>query len=319
MNSKELELFKNDVLEGLSSKNKFLPSKYFYDECGDELFMEIMNLPEYYLTNCEYEILDRQSPEIIKNFDMNGQVFDLIEFGPGDASKTKLMISTLLENGIDFKYVPIDISPNVIEMIKADFRKNFSSVKLDPRNDDFFRALEDINISENVRKVVLFMGSNIGNFKKDDAVNFLKEISSRMHPKDNLLIGIDLKKNPELILNAYNDSRGITAEFNYNLLRRINRELGADFVIENFIHYPVYSPETGEARSYLVSKKEQTVEIKALKKTFHFAQWEHIFMELSRKFDLDMIEEYAGTAGFEIVKNFFDSKNYFVNSLWKLK
>jgi uncharacterized SAM-dependent methyltransferase len=182
---------------------------------------------------------------------------------------------------------------------------------------DYFQALHQLNETADRRNVVLFLGSNIGNFSEIEAIDFLTNLGDNLNAEDLLLIGFDLKKDPEVILKAYNDKSGITRAFNMNLLERINRELGGNFDLEQFMHFPLYDPELGEARSYLISKKRQTVYIATLDKSFEFKSWEPIHVEISRKYDLETINRYAEKAGFKVIKNFFDHNNYYLDSLWE--
>jgi uncharacterized SAM-dependent methyltransferase len=168
-------------------------------------------------------------------------------------------------------------------------------------------------------KIVLFLGSNIGNFTQDESITFLKHLRAVLNKQDKLLIGFDLKKDPEIILRAYNDPHGLTAAFNLNLLSRINDELDADFNTDHFMHKEVYDPETGKAESYLISIKNQQVDIPGLGRIFHFKEKERIFMEVSQKYDESMIDALAEQSGFEVTRNFYDKRNWFVNSLWELK
>ena len=311
--------FAEDVREGLSSKPKYLHSKYFYDEVGDELFQQIMSLDEYYLTDCELEIFNIQKEEILPYFSNGDEVFDLIEFGSGDGYKTKILLEYFIEEKVKFNYIPIDISKSILETLSKDLKKNLPDLDIYPICDDYFHALEELNKVDFNKKVILFLGSNIGNFRGDDAIPFLKHLHADMREKDQLFIGFDLKKDPHVILDAYNDKKGITREFNYNLLDRINTELGGNFDRESFSHYPTYNPVTGETQSYLVSLKAQIVWIDVLSQSFSFEEWEPIFMEISQKYSLFDIQHLAQHSGFKIEKNFFDSRNYFADSLWILK
>jgi uncharacterized SAM-dependent methyltransferase len=173
-----------------------------------------------------------------------------------------------------------------------------------------------MNQSEKEAKAILFLGSTIGNFLYSDAIAFLGKINQCLNPSDQLLIGFDLKKDPRVILKAYNDPSGITARFNLNLLKRINRELEGEFKPENFYHYPIYNPLNGETRSFLISKMAQRVKIKALNAVYHFKMGEAISMEISQKYDLDMIHDLAAKSGFSVQSNYFDNRHYFVDSLW---
>ena len=314
-----IEKFAEDVREGLSTEPKFLQSKYFYDEKGDALFQKIMGLEEYYLTVSEYEIFNSRKQDILSKMAGDDDMFDLIEFGAGDGYKTSVLIDYFLDNDIKFKYVPIDISPNALKLLTDSLTERFPKLKVLPICDDYFHALEELNKVDFNRKIILFLGSNIGNFRGENAIPFLKHLKADMRPNDQLLIGFDLKKDPETILKAYNDPLGVTASFNLNLLDRINRELDADFTVENFRHYPVYDPVSGEARSYLVSMKDQEVYIGYLSQAFQFRKWEPIFMEVSQKYDVADIRRLAELSGFKVKYNFMDRKKYFTDSLWVLK
>ena len=311
--------FAEDVREGLSSEPKYLHSKYFYDEIGDSLFQQIMCLDEYYLTDCELEIFNTQKDEILSHFSQGNGVFDLIEFGSGDGYKTKILLEYFIENKVKFNYLPIDISRGVLESLTYDLKKNLPALDIHPICDDYFHALEELNKVDFNKKVILFLGSNIGNFRGDDAIPFLKHIQADMKENDQLFIGFDLKKDPQVILDAYNDKKGITREFNYNLLDRINKELGGNFNRDKFNHYPTYNPVTGETKSYLISMERQTIWIDRLAQSFSFKKWEPVFMEVSQKYSLKDIKHLANYSGFKVEKNFYDKRKYFADSLWILK
>jgi probable methyltransferase len=309
--------FAEDVREGLSSTPKFLSSKYFYDEAGSRLFQKIMELPEYYLTRVEFEIFSTQAKEIFEAFTENSKEFDLVELGAGDGRKTAVLIEYFLGEKANFAYAPIDISPEAVGSLTNDFQKKFPGLKLKPRVGDYFGILETLKGESSQPKILLFLGSNIGNFSRRQANVFFNRLRAAMNERDLLFVGFDLQKDPRVVLAAYDDAQGITAKFNLNLLRRINRELGADFALSKFSHYALYHPVEGAAHSFLVSREEQTVFIKELNQSFHFRQWEPIFMEISQKYSPEMIEETARENGFEIKRKFFDSRRYFVDSLWK--
>jgi len=297
---------------------KSLSSKYFYDDEGSRIFQEIMKLPEYYLTRCEFEIFREQTKEIFEAFKKENASFDLVELGPGDGSKTAVLIDHFLRHSADFVYLPIDISAEALRILSENFRAKFPDLLIKEMNGDYFRVLETLKETPGGRtKIILFLGSNIGNLRKDEGVAFMQRLSAVMNKDDLLFIGFDLQKDPRIILQAYDDASGVTGAFNLNLLKRINRELGADFAVENFMHYASYHPTDGAARSYLISREEQVVNIPALGQSFDFAKWEPIYMEISQKYTLAMIDELAEKSGFRMVKNFFDSKHYYTNSLWR--
>ncbi|MDT8394170.1 MAG: L-histidine N(alpha)-methyltransferase [Bacteroidales bacterium] len=313
----QLSTFETDTLKGLSAKPKYLSSKYFYDAQGSKIFEEIMRMPEYYLTDCEIEIFQTHKLQITHAFGNPEKEFELIELGAGDGLKTKILLAHLLENKNKFKYIPIDISAKAINDLQHDLAKNLPGLKFDGLIGDYFQLIAGLNGFK--QKVILFLGSNIGNFDEGKSSHFLRQLNEVLNPEDQLLIGFDLKKDSEIILPAYNDPHGLTAAFNLNLLHRINNELDANFIPESFFHQETYDAETGTAKSFLVSKKSQSVQIRKLEKTFHFNENEKIFMERSQKYDLPMIEALAGQSGFEITANYFDSRNWFVNSLWRVK
>lgn len=309
--------FADDIRRGLSAAPKFLSSKYFYDDEGSRLFQEIMKLPEYYLTQAEFEIFSTQTGEIFRAFTTANETFDLIELGAGDGSKTSLLVDYFLKQTADFTYVPIDISEEALSFLTEKFKAQFPGLSIQTEQGDYFQTLETFRSKSNKRKIILFLGSNIGNFGKEQAQNFFRQLRAVMNSTDLLFIGFDLQKDPRVILCAYDDMQNITAKFNLNLLTRINRELGANFNLENFSHYASYHPIEGAARSFLISRKAQTVFVESLNKTFDFAAWEPIFMEISQKYSLAMIEDLAQTSGFEVSQYFFDSQKFYTNSLWK--
>lgn len=313
----KITAFAKDIDLGLSSKPKTLSSKYFYDEAGDKLFQTIMALGEYYLTRTEFEIFDTHKKAMLKAFLGNDQSFNLIELGAGDGTKTKVLLKHFVQSGIDFNYSPIDISQNVLDILTTDLKSNLPSLKVNPIQGDYFDALAKLNQNHSQKEIVLFLGSNIGNFSNSGSEKFFSKLSSNLRKGDLLLIGFDLMKDPNVILSAYNDQLGVTKAFNINLLQRINKELGGDFDVEAFQHFPTYNPVSGETRSHLVSIKDQEVNIDALEKTYHFKAWEAIHTEVSQKYSMEMIEDFASKTGFRILKNFTDSENYFVDTLWE--
>ena len=309
------EQFYDDVITGLRSEPKRLNSKYFYDAHGDKLFQDLMNCEEYYPTNCELEIFSEKTAELCRAIIGNGDAFDLIELGAGDATKSTYLLQYLLQQQANFTYLPIDISENVISYLNVTLPVTLPGLQITGLNGEYFDMLEKAASLSNKRKVVLFLGSNIGNLQVNDAEDFCRELGDHLSTGDMLLIGFDLKKNPKTVLAAYNDKGGITKRFNLNLLERINRELKANFEINKFDHYPVYDPETGACKSYLVSLEEQQVKINGTE-TIHFAKDEYIFMEISQKFTVAQTDQMANKAGFKPIHRFFDSKKWFIDVIW---
>jgi len=308
--------FAEDVLRGLTSTPKQLSSRYFYDDEGSRLFIEIMGLPEYYLTRAEMKIFTEQAEAIYVAFANGSDSLDLIELGAGDGTKTAVLIEHFLKRRLDFTYSPTDISQEANDALQARFRDKFPDLRIKPHTGDYFKVLESLRNGSDRRKVLMFLGSNIGNFSQEKALEFFRSIRSVLNANDRLFIGFDMQKDPRVIVRAYDDPLGVTAAFNLNLLRRINRELYADFDLTKFSHYAQYRPLECAARSFLISREKQSVTIKALDRSFDLEQWEAIFMEISQKYTHAMIEELASESGFAIETEFYDDENFYVDSLW---
>ena len=309
--------FEKDVRKGLTDFPKHLSSKYFYDAKGDKLFQDIMAMPEYYLTDREFEILSDNTAKIADLFADGNGAFKLIELGAGDGKKTKILLKFFSENDYDFKYQPIDISQNALDGLADSLNTELPQVSVETRQGTYFETLEEINAENGTKKIILFLGSNIGNLLHDQAIVFLKNVAELMQPDDLFFVGFDLKKNPQTILDAYNDPTGITAEFNKNVLERINRELDGDFDLDSFRHWEVYDPESGTAKSYLVSTKDQKVHIKALDLKVDFDAWETIHTEISQKYDAKTIHWLADKAGLKTIDQFNDSRNDYANFVFR--
>ena len=319
LKEKEIELdgFGKDVMSGLSASPKKLSPKYLYDGKGSKLFEEIMNLPEYYPTRCELEILENYKKQLIEFFSP-GETIDMVDLGAGNGQKAMILISFFLRR-IDFKYIPIDISTSAVKELENTLKKRYPKLNVKGLDAEYIQGLKVLKKEQSNRKLVLFLGSNIGNFTFREAFHFLKNLRESLNKGDLLIIGFDLKKDPLKIRMAYNDKSGTTAQFNLNILERINKELGGNFNPLNFSFYSNYDPIAGEVRSYLVSNERQEVYIEKLDQTFVFEKWETIHTECSNKFDLTTIERLAEVTGFSVEANFFDSQEYFADSLWKVK
>lgn len=311
--------FEQDVRKGLTEYPKHLSSQYFYDETGDKLFQDIMDMPEYYLTDREFEILSENTAEIAELFAQGNASFKLLELGAGDGKKTKILLKYLSENKFKFKYQPIDISQNALDGLEKSLQEELPQVSVETRQGTYFETLSAINAENGTKKVILFLGSNIGNLLHPQALEFLKSVQELMQEDDLLFVGFDMKKNPQTILDAYNDPNGITAAFNKNVLARINRELAGNFNLDKFRHWEVYNPETGTAKSYLVVKEAQTVTLQKLDLQVNFEAWETIHTEISQKYDDRTIEWLADESGLEIVTEFGDANGQYKNYVFKRK
>lgn len=306
-----------DVLNGLSSKPKKLNSRYFYDDRGSKLFQKITELPEYYLTNCEFDIL-RKHKDTFRQL-MAGAAFNLIELGPGEGQKTEILIEHFLEGKLEFRYIPIDISEAAMKSLMEVLNDKYSGLTTEGLVAEYFDGLNWLSNTSLHKSLVLFFGSNLGNFDKPSAKDFLRNLWNALNPGDYAVIGFDLKKDIDLMLKAYNDPQGVTRDFNLNLLQRINRELGGDFDLTKFYFYASYDVFTGAMESYLVSKEKQTVFIKEIGQTFKFEAWEPIHTEFSYKYLESDIEELAAETGFALETQLYDSKRYFVDSIWRVQ
>ena len=309
--------FALDVLEGLSQRSKRIAPVYLYDEQGSKLFQQITELQDYYLTKCEHEILAAHKEEISQF--LPSQSFNLIELGAGDGRKTVLLIDYFIKKQLEFEYITLDISPESVNGLTLSLEQMFSpGLKVTGIIAEYFDGLKWLANKSSSKNLVLFLGSNIGNFDYLSARKFLRHLWDCLKPEDQLLVGFDLKKDIEVLNRAYNDPGGVTREFNMNLLDRINRELGGDFDRKRFLYYSAYEVTTGAVESYLVSRERQEVSIRDLNRVISFEAWEPIHTESSYKFLETEIVCLAAETGFQVQKDFFDSRRYFVDSLWRV-
>lgn len=305
--------FALDVLLGLSEKPKRIPSKYLYDDEGTRLFQKISRLPEYDIAHGENQLLRAIAsafPGIIPDKEL-----DIIELGPGDGSKSELLLSGLKEADVSFEYFPVDISSEAMRLLEG----NLETYPVHGIVSDYVEGLRYLRAQSGRRQLVLFLGSNIGNFKPDQARNFLRMVWNSLRMDDYLMVGFDLKKDIPRLNKAYNDSEGFTRDFNMNILHRMNRELGGNFNTRFFRHYGFYNPVLGAMESFLISLQDHEVYIRELKETFHFAALEPIHLEYSYKFSARDIEDLAEETGYVILHNFKDSDRQFMESLWQVK
>lgn len=311
------QAFASDVLVGLSQIPKKLSSRYFYDERGSRLFQRIMDQPEYYLTACEFDILESQT-DVFSSL-MEGESFNLVELGAGDGRKTSILLDHFLQKNFAFQYIPIDISESSMKTLTNLLNAKFPELTSKGIVAEYFDGLKWLNQMNAQRNMVLFLGSNLGNFDKAHSRAFLHNLWNALNDGDFAVIGFDLKKDIDLMLKAYNDAEGVTAKFNLNLLSRINHELGGDFDLEKFQFHSSYDVFTGAMESYLVSKEKQAVYIKAISQRFSFEAWEPIHTEYSYKYLESDIQELAAETSFVIEKQLYDSKKFFVDSIWRVQ
>lgn len=307
-----------DVLAGLTESPKRLSSKYFYDAVGSELFSRITRLQEYYPTRVEAQILERNKQNLVDK--LGAQGVNLIDLGAGDGQKTMILLRYLYEQGLNPRFMPIDISETAIEGLIQVVQKEFPEIPCEGMVSEYFRGIHWLNSQPSDRvNLVLFLGSNIVNFERGQARAYLRQLWTVLRPGDLVLIGFDLKKDIDLLLHAYNDAEGVTAAFNLNLLGRINRELGGEFDLKQFRHFATYNVFSGAVESYLVSLKEQEVYIAGLENSFAFKPWEPIHTEYSYKYLKSDVRDLAENTGFQIEAEYYDEQEFFVDCLWRVK
>jgi L-histidine Nalpha-methyltransferase len=298
------------VVEGLLSRPKWLPSWLFYDAAGSQLFSQITELPEYYLTRTERAIFARHSDQII-SMAADGDGLRIVELGAGSADKTRLLLTAAVDRQDTVIYEPVDVSATALDEAQQRIESEIPGVIVSPRVEDYTRGLELDARSIGERRLVLYIGSSIGNFEPEEAQRLLGNVRAALAPGDALLLGVDLAKDKTTLLAAYNDAAGVTGEFNLNLLTRLNRELGADFDLTAFTHRAVWNASKSRIEMHLVSRKRQEVKIPALDLRIDFAQGESIHTENSYKYRPGQAEEMLTQAGFAPVNTWMDEKRQF--------
>jgi L-histidine N-alpha-methyltransferase len=308
--------FADDVRLGLSSSPKFLLPKYFYDELGSILFDAITLLPEYYPTRKEGEILNEHAIEIANSFE--GEIV-LIELGSGSSAKTRHLIDAIFSRQKDLTYIPIEISQTAIESSSETLLKNYPNLTIEAYVGDYVDVLKEITLDSSKSALVLFLGNSIGNVSIEESIELLQTIRRILSVGDALLLGTDLVKPLNILEPAYDDSLGITAAFNLNILNHINRELNADFDVRAFKHIALYNSDPGRIEMHLESRKEQTVFIQSLNQKVAFTAGERIHTENSYKYDSERLLNLALKTGFELKHSWYDSQSYFSNTLFAPK
>jgi L-histidine N-alpha-methyltransferase len=282
-----------DVRDGLGQSPKQLSSKYFYDDRGSELFERITELPEYYLTRAERALLERSIPDVVARL----QPGSLVELGAGSASKTRIILDAMRDRGAAKCYVPIDVSTDFLEATAAQLRREYPQMEVAPIVSDISESFRLPSLAPPV--LIIFLGSTLGNFLRDDAVALLARVAAMLGPADAFLLGIDLRKDPSVLHAAYNDSQGVTAAFNVNILNRLNRELGANFPLDRFDHYAYYSMEHHRIEMHLVARSSLSVTVPGIGEV-GFAAGESVRTELSHKYDLETVDSMLADAGMRL-------------------
>jgi L-histidine Nalpha-methyltransferase len=300
------ETMAQDVMSGLTADQKYIPSKYFYDERGSKLFEEICRLPEYYQTRTELELLSAYSGEIVRGL-RHG---DVIELGAGANWKVRVLLDALgHRRRSDMRYVPVDVCTSALAQSSAELAGVYPELKVNELVTDFTRDLHCIQSDR--PKLVLFFGSTIGNLDEQESSSFLKGVASALNPGDRFLLGLDMVKPVEILEAAYNDSQGVTAEFNRNILLVVNRELGGRFNPNAFEHIALYNHESERMEMHLRAERDLRVEVAAINASLEFKKGETIRTEICRKFRRDAAQEMISEAGMRVNRWYSDPNGWF--------
>lgn len=305
----------DEVMLGLTSRPKTLPCKLFYDDRGSQLFEEITRLPEYYPTRTEFGILQDSAKEIVS---AAGTPVSIVELGAGTATKTSALLRAFARRQLRVKYYPVDISASALGDAKDRIKAECQNVTVLPVVADFshgFHFLREIP----GRKLVLYLGSSIGNFEWNDAIAMLRKVREQLTPGDALLLGTDMVKPPEILVPAYDDAQGVTAQFNKNILVRLNRELDASFDVDSFRHIAEWAPTRSRMEIFLESTRPQRVALRLPQLTVQFRAGERIHTENSHKYTLEMVERMLCISGFKLETTWFDRQKWFGLNLARVR
>lgn len=311
--------FARDTSHGLTASPKQLFPKYFYDELGSELFDAICLVPEYYLTRAENEILARHAGEIIDAAAEDDAPLSLLELGSGSATKTRRIIEALFARQTNLLYLPVDISASALEASAQTLLQAYPALSIEAYASDYDAALARLSQTRELRAerlLTLFLGSNIGNFDRDGAEQFLLSLRGMLRDGDALLLGADLKKDRATLEAAYDDALGVTAAFNLNQLVRLNREFDADFDPRAFRHVALYNEAAGRVEIYIESRRAQVVSLPKLDLEISFAVGERVHTENSYKYDSEELDALAAHTGFTCVRRWTDAAGRFSSNLF---
>jgi dimethylhistidine N-methyltransferase len=310
-----LPAYTDEVIQGLTSRPKTLPCKLLYDDRGSQLFEEITRLAEYYPTRTEFEILQQSAKEIVQ---AAGTPVSVVELGAGTATKTGALLRAFAGRQMRVKYFPVDISSSALADAKNRIEEECANVMVRPVVADFshgFNFLRDIP----GRKLVLYLGSSIGNFEWNEAVALLCSVRQHLSMGDALLLGTDMVKDAKFLVPAYDDAQGVTATFSKNILVRLNRELGANFDVDSFRHVAEWDPLRSRMEIFLESTRPQTVNIRSARLTVPFRTGERIHTENSHKYTLEMVERLLCVSGYKLEKSWFDIRQWFGLNLARVR
>ncbi len=296
-----------DVIQGLKRSPKTLPPRYFYDSKGSELFEQICQLPEYYPTRTETSILEQYATDIARTT----QAKELVELGSGSSTKTRLLLDAYQSLNNPLYYLPIDVSGSILKDSAYNLLADYPNLKIQGKVATYTQALQQLQSSAFGKRTIAFLGSSIGNLNPIQCDRFIDKVTSALNSGDYFLLGIDLQKSPEILEAAYNDSQGVTAKFNLNMLQHLNWRFDANFDLDLFNHQAIYNPVKNQIEMYLISKQTHTVHLKNIDLIVDFAEKEIILTEISRKSNLEEISSYLKTKDLQLIKQYTDNKQWF--------
>jgi L-histidine N-alpha-methyltransferase len=300
-----------DIIYGLNQKQKSIPARYFYDQKGSQLFEDICQLAEYYPTRTEASILQQSAQDIVSQT----KATELVELGSGSSTKTRYLFNAYQELNIPLCYVPVDVSDSILKASAKDLLSDYPQLKIQGKVATYSQALQQLNKKLNNsfsgKRIIVFLGSSIGNFDAVQCDRLISQITSALNPGDYFLLGIDLQKPIKVLEAAYNDAQGVTAAFNLNMLQHLNHRFVGDFKLDLFKHQAIYNQTAHQIEMYLISQQNQTVTLSSLDLTIELKQGEKILTEISRKFDLDQMKQYLGDRHLNLIQTYTDTQQWF--------
>ncbi len=296
-----------DVISGLSKANKSLPARYFYDARGSQLFEDICGLPEYYPTRTEASILDRYATEIVSRT----QAIEIIELGSGSSTKTRYLLDAYQKSDRPLYYAPVDVSGSILKESADKLLADYPRLKIQGKVATYTQALQQLSNEFLGKRIIIFLGSSIGNFNPVECDRFIGQVTSALNGGDYFLLGIDLQKPIEILEAAYNDSQGITAAFNLNMLQHLNNRFNGNFDLDLFEHRAIYNQTEHQIEMYLISQQNQSVTLQDLDLTIELQKGEPILTEISRKFNLENMSEYLSDRHLNSIQTYTDPQQRF--------
>lgn len=304
-----------DVIGGLSKANKSLPARYFYDARGSQLFEDICQLPEYYPTRTEASILKQHATEIIHRT----QADELVELGSGSSTKTRYLLDAYRSSDRPLYYIPIDVSDSILKQSAYNLLADYPQLRIQGKAATYSQALQQLSTSFVGKRLIIFLGSSIGNFNTQECDRFIDRVTSALNAGDYFLLGIDLQKPAQILEAAYNDSQGITAAFNLNMLQHLNNRFDGNFNLNLFEHRAIYNRVKHQIEMYLIARQQQSVTLQNLNLTIELNKEEKILTEISRKFDLVKMQKYLSDRSLNIIETYTDDRQWFGLVLCQLK